>query len=149
MGAILGGDLKGVSGDYSFKPGILASVSSSWRLLRSDGLVPFVDLTGSAAVSWSRTEMSNLDPENYIGSDLRLGARAGWNIGQVVYPYVFTRAFGGPVSWTEDGEAVQGTDIYHFQVGAGLSVYFQGFGLYFEASPLGEQNYSGGLSVTF
>ena len=37
-------------------------------------------------------------------------------------PYVLARIFGGPVFWRYAGQAVTGTDVYHYQFGAGFAL---------------------------
>lgn len=150
LGAILAGNLGSGAGQHEFLPGALASFTANWRTLTSQGARPFVDLSGSLAGSWSQTEFSGEGSDTWLALDARVGVRAGWLLWQRLSPYLHARAFGGPAVWYGGGdEPATGTDIYHYQVGAGLSLFLDGWGLYAEASPLGEQSYFGGASLYF
>ena len=65
----------------------------------------------------------------------------------VVAPYLLARGFGGPVFWTLDATSVTGTDVYHFQVGAGASVTIGGLSVMLDVAALGERSAS--LSVSY
>jgi hypothetical protein len=68
----------------------------------------------------------------------------------VLTPYALARVFGGPVFW-HDGLAGQtGTDVHHFQLGAGLLVRLgRRLDIFAEGVPLGEQGISGGAGFAF
>jgi hypothetical protein len=64
--------------------------------------------------------------------------------------YAVVRAFGGPVNWRYQGEAVKGNDAHHYQVGAGLGVRItKSLSLVAEGVPLGERAVSLGASFVF
>ena len=55
-----------------------------------------------------------------------------------------------PVFWHDQGVLRGGTDIYHYQVGAGIAVsLLQRFDAFIEGAPLGERRISAGLGVSF
>ena len=150
LGAIIAGTLGSGGEQHDFLPGALVNITANWRALTSQVWRPFVDLSTSLAGSWSSTELRGEGSNTWVAIDARLGARAGWLLWQRFSPYVHARVFGGPALWFGgEDEPATGTDIYHYQIGGGLSLFFDSWGLYAEASPLGEQSYFGGASVVF
>jgi hypothetical protein len=86
----------------------------------------------------------------YDAFDLRLGALLGTTVWQVFSPYALARVFGGPIFWTLAGTAVQGTDVYHYQLGGGLLLRIaSSLDVFVEGSALGEQAVSGGAALAF
>ena len=60
---------------------------------------------------------------------------------------MLARGFGGPVSWTLDGESVTGTDTSKFQLGAGANVALPGeLSMQLDVAALGERSISLGAS---
>jgi hypothetical protein len=59
------------------------------------------------------------------------------------------RAFGGPVFWRYQGEAVTGTDTHHYQLGAGLALRPKNLNAFVEGVPLGELALSLGGGLAF
>ena len=151
LGVILDGKLKPDADiTHDVKPGGLAAVGLEYRALIGDGYTPFIDLSLFLSSSWTET----VDPvtdiiTSYFASDLRLGARAGWNVKGNIFPYVVARVFGGPVKWELDGEDVTGTDIYHYQLALGSAVQLGQVSVYVEWAGLGEQALSAGLSMAW
>lgn len=136
-GALIMGRL----GDVPTTPGGVGSVALSYLLLEQGQWAPFVQLSGSVAVSAMRAAETN-----YVAIDLRAGVAAGWTFLERITPYAVVRAFGGPVFY---GSAI-GTDAYHVQLGAGLVVGLPlGLDLSAEIIPLGEQRVTAGLGFTF
>ena len=151
LGLILDGELKPDAGTTNdVKPGGMAAVGLEYRALIGDGYTPFIDLSLFLSSSW--TKMVNLVTDNktsYFASDLRLGARAGWNVKGNIFPYVAARVFGGPVNWELDGKDVIGTDIHHYQLALGTALQLGQVGVYVEWAGLGEQAFSAGLSMAW
>ena len=148
VGASFGGTLTLPAGRYEFLPGPSASLGVASRFL--DAPSYFALLTAVASFSASRTEHAGAERASYTAFDLRLGAEFGLNLVNVLHPYVLARAFGGPVYWTYAGKSVTGTDIHHYQVGAGLAVGLPArLSLFVEGVPLGERAISGGFGVAF
>jgi hypothetical protein len=88
-----------------------------------------------------------VDRTGYEAFDLRLGAIFGTTLWDAFSPYVLARVFGGPVFWRYAGQAVTGTDAYHYQLGAGFAVSLtRSLNLFAEGAPLGEQAIAAGLS---
>ena len=81
-----------------------------------------------------------------IAFDGRVGAQAGRAVGPVS-PYLLVRGFGGPVFWSVDGEDVTGTDVYHFQLGAGASLAAGPVIAVIDASLLGERAVSLSIAI--
>jgi len=146
-GAALGGSLTTANGRHDFSPGPAAVLGVAYRLLDAPGY--FAHFTSQLSFVWSRTRRGDEASVPYSAYDVRLGGEAGLNLVEILHPYVVARAFGGPVLWRYQGEAVTGTDLHHYQLGAGLSVGLGGrVSVLVEAIPLGEQALSAGLSVS-
>lgn len=140
-GGILSGRLLAAEGPVPLGPGAVFSLGASWLALESEGLRPFVLLSGSLA--FTRLAAA---PEGYTAGDLRLSVTAGYTLFERFSPYVTARAFGGPVFW----RGLQGTDLYHYQLGAGLAVGLPaGVDVLVEAVPLGEQRLTAGVGLSF
>lgn len=125
-------DVNGVTSTVS--PGPLGAITASFRPIDEGTLAPFVLLSASMAASLSWAAASTL-----TAFDVRLGVAAGKTIANVVTPYALARAFGGPVLWSIGGESATGTDAYHYQLGAGVSVRLGRVDVVAEGVPLGER----------
>lgn len=122
-------------------PGGVGSVAVSWLVLEQKDWRPFVQLSGSLAVSGLRAPAGD-----YLAVDGRVGVAAGYTLQERLTPYLVARAFGGPVFY--DGSV--GTDLFHYQLGAGLVVGLPlGLDLSFEGVPLGEQRLTLGLGFSW
>lgn len=131
----------GSLGGASTRPGGVMSLSLSYLLLEQGTWSPFLQFSGSLAVSSMRVVDTN-----YVAIDVRAGLAAGWTFFERLTPYAVVRAFGGPVFY---GSAM-GTDAYHVQLGAGLVVGLPwGLDLSAEIIPLGEQRVTAGLGGSF
>jgi len=100
-------------------------------------------LTGSSTVARGDA------PEHaYRAYDVRGTALVGKQIGGRVTPYALGRVFGGPVytRW-DDGVRAQGTDLYKYQVGAGVALALAPVDLFVEGAALGERSIAAGLGV--
>jgi hypothetical protein len=147
-GATFAGALTLPDGKHEFLPGPTASLGVAWRIL--DAPSYFALLTAVASFSANRTELAGAPSVNYTAFDLRLGGEFGLNLVNVLHPYALARIFGGPVYWTYAGASVTGTDIHHYQVGAGLAVALPAhLSLFAEGVPLGERAISGGAGFAF
>ncbi len=128
--------------------GLFAGVGASWSIVDQKGPIPFVMVGASVAVSLAVPSRGGDDA--LYAADLRGSVTAGYTFAKRFTPYLVGRAFGGPVVAVEGGRSDVGTDIYHFQVGAGLVVGLPaGFDLSVELVPLGEQRVSAGLGYSF
>jgi len=98
-GLILDGEMTTPDGVvHAVEQGGLVSIGLEKRALIGEGFTPFVDLSLFAGASWTETIDPNTQAaSSYFAADVRLGARAGWNIGDNTFPYVAARVFGGPV----------------------------------------------------
>ncbi len=151
IGLILDGDMVSPDGVvHSVEPGGLFSIGVENRVLVGDGYTPFVDVSLFMGASWTETKNPETQTAtSYLATDVRLGARAGWNVNGNTFPYVAARVFGGPVDWEMDGVDVTGTDIHHYQLAVGAAVQLGPVGLFAEWAGLGEQAVSAGLSTSF
>jgi hypothetical protein len=146
-GAALAGALTTYDGRHDFAAGPALLVGLAYRFV--DEPAYFAHLTSQLSFVWSQTQRGDAAKVPYSAYDLRLGAELGLNLVEIVHPYVVARAFGGPVFWRYQGESVTGTDIHHFQLGAGVSVGLGGrVTLVAEGIPLGEQALSAGVNLS-
>lgn len=140
-GGIFLGRLASDTESFDFSGGLVGSFSGSFLALEQGTYTPFIMVAGSVAVSGVRAA-----PTAYVAVDLRLTTVVGWTLFERFTPYAVGRLFGGPVFWRNQ----TGTDLYHYQVGAGLVVGLPfGFDLSAELVPLGEQRVTAGLGYSF
>jgi hypothetical protein len=147
LGASLGGRLDLPDGRHDFAPGLLAAVGASFRLAGPDPFVTLSSLLSYSAASTRRVQSD--DPRvNYEAFDARVGMLVGTTLFDVLKPYAVGRAFGGPVFWHYLGAEVTGTDLHHFQLGAGIAALIgRRIDVFVEAIPLGEQALSAGMTA--
>jgi hypothetical protein len=147
-GVAFGGSLALGDGKHELSPGPTAFLGADWRVL--DEPRYFARLTSVLSFSAARSHLAEQASVPYEAFDLRLGGELGLNLAEFLHPYAVVRTFGGPVYWRYRGRAVTGTDIHHYQIGAGLGL---GLGarlsLFAEGIPLGERAVTGGASVAF
>lgn len=150
LGSTVTGSLDVASVTSSVSPGPLGAFTASFRPLDEGAIAPFVLLTGSAAASLSWTMPPGGGSSSTLSAlDLRAGIVAGKTIAHVVTPYVLARAFGGPVFWSGGGQSATGTDAYHYQLGAGVSVHVGRVDVVAEGVPLGELELVAGVGFAF
>jgi hypothetical protein len=152
IGSIFGGRLSSGASEFEFRPGILAALGASWRVLDAEGARPFVALTGQLAFAATTTRPSGAPAApstGYQAADVRIGAAAGWPLWEVVTPYALARVFGGPVWWQYQGADLLGGDVHHFQVGAGVLFRLASVDVFAEGVPLGEQTFAAGAGFLF
>lgn len=162
LGPSFGGAFHAPNGKHEFQPGLLGLLGASYRVYGGPKLDengegyqqnPFVVLTSALAFNITRTKRSgvaNESPATYEAYDVRFGVVVGTTLADRFRPYALARVFGGPVFWRYENKAIVGTDLYHYQLGAGLSVAVgKGFSLYAEGVPLGERGVSGGAVQSF
>lgn len=144
-GLLLGGHISTPSARYDFAPGFVSAIGGSWRVVDARGAIPFVLLT--ATISYASTATQGV---GYNAFDARGGVVIGTTFWDVLTPYAVGRAFGGPVYWRYNGAAVTGTDVYHYQVGVGLSLLLgRRVDLFAEGVPLGERGVAAGGGFSF
>jgi hypothetical protein len=144
------GDIWSATEHSRIDPGFAGAIGGSYRVLDADGAIPFVLLTGQLSAAATTTVSPGEARVGYTAFDVRLGAVVGTTVLDVLTPYVVGRAFGGPIFWRYQGEAVSGTDIYKYQVGGGLAVSIaRRFDLFVEGVPLGERGLAGGGGFAF
>lgn len=162
-GGVLGGALTHGAARDTIGPGATGFFGVGARVYEGTRLLPFVQLTGTLSVTHMLTRADGVGtggaplPEGsparprYTALDVRAGAMAGKTFGGVLTPYAAARIFGGPIFWRLDGARVQGTDLYKYQLGGGLSVALvsRRVDLFVEGIALGERGVSAGLGTTF
>jgi hypothetical protein len=146
VGAAFGGSLTLPAGEYRFSPGPVALVGADFRAF-DDGRY-FLVLTSALSFATARTNASGEPSESYQAFDVRLGAQFGAELARGLRPYATARVFGGPIFWRYQGEAVTGTDVHHYQLGAGLAVRIsKALNVFAEGIPLGEQAVAVGVGL--
>ena len=146
VGAAFAGSLTPPDGDHSFSPGPIGALGLDYRAF-DDGHY-FLLLTSGFSFSAARTHHGGDPAVGYEALDLRLGVQFGVELARVVRPYAVARAFGGPVFWRYQTEAVTGTDTHHYQLGAGLAWRVaKTLNIFAEAIPLGERALSLGTAL--
>lgn len=136
-----GGTFAGSLGGERLGGGAVGSVAGSFLALEQGTWWPFLQLAVSLAVSGVSAPQSA-----YVAADLRAALVVGYTFLERVTPYAVARAFGGPVFYA----GRTGTDLYHYQVGAGLVVGLPaGLDLSAEVVPLGEQRFTAAVGFSF
>lgn len=136
---MLDGSLTRGDRHHDLGTGVLAAVTASRQWTARAWFV-----NGTATFGASRTP-TRAPSAALTAVDARVGATAGRTFGPVS-PYLLARAFGGPVAWSIDGESVVGTDLYHVQLGAGVTLAVRDVSFLVDVSALGEQSVSLGVS---
>jgi hypothetical protein len=158
LGAGLGGLLTVGPRRFQVLPGWELTLTYSHRFLDGRGNLPFLVLGlsagGSGASTREEVAMGGVPvtpgTEIFYAFDFRAGITIGKTFWDTLSPYAAARAFGGPVLWRYDDKGVNGTDRYHYQVGAGLVMSLaRGFDVFVEGVPLGERAVTLGGGKTF
>ena len=165
VGVIAGGDLVHGAAHDTITPGIAANVGIADQVYSGNRYLPFVQLTLTLSYSHMGTETDaagtrtdgSVSPTGqssaaFNAGDLRGGLIIGKTFGNVFTPYATGRLFGGPITWTYDGDKVSGgTDAHHWQAGAGFSValFKRKLDVFAEGIPFGEKGVSAGIGTTF
>lgn len=165
VGLIAGGDLVHGLAHDKITPGIAANLGIAGQVYNGNRYLPFVQLTLTISYSHMGTETDSVGTRSdgsvsptgqsspaFNAGDLRGGLIIGKTFWNVFTPYATGRVFGGPISWTYDGDNVNnGTDAHHWQAGAGFSVAFfkRKLDVFAEAIPFGEKGVSAGVGTTF
>jgi hypothetical protein len=146
VGVAFGGSLTLPDGRYEFDPGPTGVLGADYRVFDDDR--SFLVLTSGLSFAFARTRLAGGPSVGYEAFDLRLGAELGLELARVFRPYALARAFGGPVFWRHQGEAVDGTDTHHYQFGLGASVRLaRTLSVFAEGVPLGERAVSLGVGL--
>lgn len=136
-----GGTFAGTLGTERLGGGGVGSVAGSFLALEQGAWWPFLQLSLALSVSGVSAPQSA-----YVAVDARAALVVGYTFLQRVTPYAVARAFGGPAFYA----GKTGTDLYHYQVGAGLVVGLPGgFDLSAEVVPLGEQRFTAAVGFSF
>jgi hypothetical protein len=147
---VFGGVVETPTTRAGFAPGFVSVLGGSWRAIdassHGEGGGPFLLFTGQLSYATTTTDGGY----GYNAVDLRIGAIVGMTFAKMITPYVVERGFGGPIYWRLDGEAVRGTDVYHYQLGAGVSALVaKRLDLFVEGVPFGERGASAGAGFSF
>jgi hypothetical protein len=139
-GAVVSGTATVDGTDFHVQPGWVVTAGASFLALTETARRPFVMATAVLGYAATHTRQSDADPEvAWREGDARIGVAVGKSFGPA-RPYLVARAFGGPVTWTLNGQSINGTDQHHYQLGAGAAFDLPGhFDVDIEAVPLGEQ----------
>lgn len=149
-GGVIGGALTHSVSRDEIGPGWSAYAGLAGRAITGEGAAPFVQLSGVVSTTHMATKTPTESP-TYRALDVRLGAMVGKTFARTVTPYAAARVFGGPIFWRLAGQAATGTDLYKYQLGAGVavSVLDRRLDAFVEGIALGERGVSAGLGTTF
>ena len=145
-GVAFAGELRAPNGVHAFDPGPALAIGADYRVLSGK---PFLLLSAVLSATTARTHLGT-ESARYSAFDLRLGAALGVQLFEMLSPYALVRVFGGPAFWRYAGSSRVGTDVYHYQVGAGLAWFIaERVDVSIEGVPLGERALSGAVAVVF
>lgn len=158
VGPHMGGEidgLRGVDKSWRIRPGVVWSLFFARRWFGTKAEIPYLLLVGT--FSGSHTSTEQLLDTTVIAEraglhaiDTKADLSLGWTLGEAWSPYLAVRAFGGPVFWKQQGEAMTGTDLYHVSVAAGFNLTVANrVSVFFDGAFAGLRGLSGGFSVRF
>jgi hypothetical protein len=149
-GAVLGGTVTAGGVEHRMSPGWLATAGASWLAVAETPDRPFVMASFVLGYSAAHTRADDAAPSvAWRALDGRVGLVVGRSFG-FARPYLLGRAFGGPVSWELDGQAIHGSDRRHFQLGLGAVFQLPAHvDVNAEVVPLGEQAFALGAGWAF
>jgi hypothetical protein len=148
LGGSLGASIYTGHDSSILRPGLHGSFQASKRFRDAAGAAPFV--LGSLALAGGATPVG--EPGEFhdawlFATDLRIGATAGWQVGQVWSPYLSAQLFGGPAFLAVDGFRSMGQDIHHYRLSVGSSFFLgDALSVFVDAAPVGERGLAAGLS---
>jgi len=148
-GVTVDGSLALPEATFDIEPGPLVAFGAAYSLIEGK---PFLTGTSTLSFSTATTHAGGIgsNGEGYQALDLRAGVLFGTTLWDALSPYAVARVFGGPVFWRHKGSAVLGTDLYHYQLGAGLALGIgKRLSVFIEGIALGERALSGGAAVSF
>lgn len=148
-GLLPGGYLSGAS-RAELGPGAALAITFAWSALRAEGARPFVTFTATLSGLAASTRVASGEHLPYGALDARVGVNVGYTLWKVLRPYALGRVFGGPIFWRYDNERVTGTDLYKYQVGAGVAWKLPArFDAFVEGVGLGERGLFVGVGRGF
>ena len=144
-GGVMSGEIDG----SRLGPGASVFLGSSYRAIDERDAPGFLQINLTLSATRAATEAPGAPM--LTAFDLRLSAIAGSTIANFFTPYAVARAFGGPVYWTIAGKDVTGTDVYKYQLGAGMSFTLPSrvLDLFVEGVAFGERTIAAGVGTTF
>lgn len=148
-GPVLGGTLTTPGTRHVVSPGFVAALGAGVRVVDGQDARPLVTLTGTFSYLATTThDERDTAVTGYRAGDFRLGALVGKTVWDTVTPYATARVFGGPIFWRFEGQRAQGTDLYKYQLGAGLAVMAaRRVDLFAEGIFVGERGFVAGAGV--
>ncbi len=133
---------------HAMGPGWLFFGAYAHRLVDEKGAWPFVLGSISAGASAARTASPRGESARFTAYDVRGGLTLGKTFGPVT-PYVAGRIFGGPVLWTQRGQALTGNDKFHYQPALGVVLALAPIDVSVEWAFAGERALTAGAGVAF
>lgn len=143
VGGFAAGELRTPARKVSLGPGVVTALGLSVRAVDGQGSRPLVVVGATLSATYAQGDRPDRNTEAY---DLRATVMVGKTLWRAFTPYALGRVFGGPIwfHW-DDGSLVRGTDLYKYQLGAGLSLSFAPVDVFAEVTPLGERTLAAGL----
>ena len=147
-GVALGGDL--VDGDHRWEFGVggFGVVSASYTVLDGAGELPFLVAGLVVGASGAGTD-DGAERATFVAIDARASLTIGKMFWRAFAPYAVLRLFGGPALWQRADTSFTGSDVHHYQLGAGMLVTGEVLGAVLEVVPLGERNVTLGATASF
>lgn len=155
VGPHMGGEIDTLTADvperWRIRHGVVASLTLARRFLGTKPAVPFLLVVGTFSGSSTSTVRERDGARTGLHAiDFKGDLSLGWTIGETFSPYVAVRAFGGPVFWKPEDEAITGTDLYHVSGAAGFNLTMGNrVSVFFDGAFVGMRGVSGGASVRF
>ncbi len=151
VGAITSGDLTVDEQRHRVEPGPRAGLGGTWRVMRGDGYLPYIQVGASFAVL-SSTTVGDDGRERLTALDFRTEAIVGklfGGAGRAVGPYLVGRSVTGGLYWKYKGRArsVRPDDAY--QLGLGITAHQGELDAFVEVAPLGARSVTAGLGYAF
>lgn len=158
-----GGQLQTGSGIHVLEPGFVAVVGVGKQIGDGRDGSPFIVVGGTISASSVTTQQQFVTQPQFATQrqtdsgrgrltaiDGRVSLTVGKLLAETVAPYATGRLFGGPIFWQREGRPLAGgSDVYHFQLGAGLLVTTGDIDAFLEVIPAGERALTVGAATSF
>ena len=132
---------------HTMRPGWLAGLGVSYRILDGRGALPFVQASFTYSIARATTRAPTDAEATFTSKDWRLGLSVGKAFG-IVAPFVVARFFGAGTDWSVAGG--KGADAYRYHAGVGSAVALgDHLDALMELAFLGERRLSAGVGWTF
>ena len=147
-GATAGGRVDYLGVRHALRPGWLAGLGVSYRLLDGRGKLPFVHASATYSLARANTRAPDGSEATWKARDWRVGLAVGKAIGATFAPFVVARYFGAGTDWAVGGG--KGSDHFRYHVGVGAALALSAnVDALAELAFLGERRATLGVGYTF